>query len=1168
MKNALTAVNLPEIGTQQIPTDSLNFLDTIGASLEYKYSPLIDYAKRGFPSRYAMPDEGYNARENIPEDLKAFGSTLLNARNSEDMTLLTGQIRRGQETRRVMYESGLVANFAAELFDPVNYIALPFAAGRTFSQAALRTGVSTATIVSAQEAIRAPLDPNATAGEVAMNIGSSFVLSGILGGVVSGPARGRAKLQRDGAIEIDNLRKSIEQIDGAELDPNIAQSVFTDSWLFTGVTTPMKRILTDQSIPNSVKLRTLGIANDSGILLAGNKIGQKFGNSVFQEAKLHEGEWVGVYDELKDIWGQTTGKGVTDPLDYMPQRKVFNEWLAEIDEKAIRRSTPANELESRAIQKLNTFYENWEVRLRDEGMIGNQKFYESFVAKREVRLADIQKRLTGNLNPAYRSRLEGQLTRYADEIDQAKQTIQDLKDSGPITPPNEDIFRPRYWDFDSIRANREQFTQVLTDWFSANPSIYARNTTTKKFERIDLSDDAESISKRVNDMIDNLLDDTDPLNPDGMYYGIGKSKHMKQRTLDIPNELVLDFMVRNPVTIMKAYVSKTAARYEFSRKFNGDSIDDILDDTFAEMMDAGSTPEKAYAAMKDMRHLYDRIAGSVLRSPDSLDQKTATVMRDLAQLNYLGSAGISTITEPAKIIMEHGLGPTMKGLLNILTDSQLRMGAKELRIAGEALENLNGSAHMRLVDDLNNNPLRTTYMDKSKNAFYMLNGLGPITRIMKDFDGMMRSHTLIDYSVRWTQGKATKMEQEYLLRYNINLEDAQKIANAPWQKSSSGMYMANTDAWTNTIEFPSTTAELVSGPTDSYAPSGRYKPAFYRASDNKIYIDEEHIKDVMWQERGWENPRVEGVNPIEKGIINSPDDYVTFIKMHEIMHTIHSAKSLGFDKRTKIGKADYENAINDLATAEIKKQARVSPETVKTFRGALGSGVMNTILMGTPADKPIITDGIVYIPMRVAKQFGMKEDAAYKGYARIENGLLGLPFQFFSFALAAVNKTAAAYGHGQLKNQYIGTAIAMGLGYMTLQAKTPDYVEMSYSDQFARSFDYSGVAALYSDMFYTAMNTVSALGGPNITGDLLQPKFPQQPDAIDAATGLMGAGPSIGSDLIRGMWEITTGNVGEGSKDVIRNLPFARLWFLKAKINEMTNMLEGELDGPSGFGRF
>jgi hypothetical protein len=109
------------------------------------------------------------------------------------------------------------------------------------------------------------------------------------------------------------------------------------------------------------------------------------------------------------------------------------------------------------------------------------------------------------------------------------------------------------------------------------------------------------------------------------------------------------------------------------------------------------------------------------------------------------------------------------------------------------------------------------------------------------------------------------------------------------------------------------------------------------------------------------------------------------------------------DKRTKAGKASYENAINDLAVAEFKKQARVDPETVKTFRSALGGGVMNTILMGTPADKPIIEAGIAYIPMRVAKQFGMKEDSQFKGYARIESALLGLPFQFFSYAFAALN---------------------------------------------------------------------------------------------------------------------------------------------------------------------
>ena len=137
-----------------------------------------------------------------------------------------------------------------------------------------------------------------------------------------------------------------------------------------------------------------------------------------------------------------------------------------------------------------------------------------------------------------------------------------------------------------------------------------------------------------------------------------------------------------------------------------------------------------------------------------------------------------------------------------------------------------------------------------------------------------------------------------------------------------------------------------------------------------------------------------------------------------------------------------------------------------------------------------------------------------------------------------------------------------------LQYKTPDFVEMEFQDQFARSFDYSGVAALYSDMFYTAMSTSLALGGPNITGGVLQPRFPQKPDAIDAATGLLGAGPSIGADLTRGAYDLVTGNVGEGSKEIIRNLPFARLWFMKGMVNNMTNAIQEELDGPSGFGRY
>ena len=82
----------------------------------------------------------------------------------------------------------------------------------------------------------------------------------------------------------------------------------------------MKRILQDKSIPDSVKLTTLEIANDSGILLAANKAGKALRPSVFQQSKLLDGEMVRVYDDLVQIWGKSTGKGVIKTIRLSSQK--------------------------------------------------------------------------------------------------------------------------------------------------------------------------------------------------------------------------------------------------------------------------------------------------------------------------------------------------------------------------------------------------------------------------------------------------------------------------------------------------------------------------------------------------------------------------------------------------------------------------------------------------------------------------------------------------------------------------------------------------------------------------------------------------------------------------------------------------------------------------------
>ena len=70
----------------------------------------------------------------------------------------------------------------------------------------------------------------------------------------------------------------------------------------------------------------------------------------------------------------------------------------------------------------------------------------------------------------------------------------------------------------------------------------------------------------------------------------------------------------------------------------------------------------------------------------------------------------------------------------------------------------------------------------------------------------------------------------------------------------------------------------------------------------------------------------------------------------------------------------------------------------------------------------------------------------------------------------------------------------------------------------------------------------------------MQPKFPQKESAVDAITNVAGAGPSIATDLFMGGYEFASGNYGEGAKQIVRNLPFARMWFWKDDMNAITRM--------------
>jgi hypothetical protein len=284
-------------------------------------------------------------------------------------------------------------------------------------------------------------------------------------------------------------------------------------------------------------------------------------------------------------------------------------------------------------------------------------------------------------------------------------------------------------------------------------------------------------------------------------------------------------------------------------------------------------------------------------------------------------------------------------------------------------------------------------------------------------------------------------------------------------------------------------------------------------------------------------------------IIDYSKRYASLTQMEKTWLARHG---IGAEDAAAIAKQPVQTMDSGLYVANTDGWA--DKTLVTKYRVALNSNVMNVIMNGTPADKPIITDGVAYIPMNVAGKFGMVEDANYPGYARVASGFMGLPFQFYSYTLANVNKTIGAIASGQVKNRAIGITTMLGLAYLSLSIRTPDYIwdEMDWRDRFARSFDTSGVAALYSDLFYTSMHTTLALAGPNITNGFISPKFPQEPSTMDAIGNFAGAGPSWGLDMMQSVNEMINGNFGEGAKDAVRALPFMRNYFIKDDINQLT----------------
>ena len=273
--------------------------------------------------------------------------------------------------------------------------------------------------------------------------------------------------------------------------------------------------------------------------------------------------------------------------------------------------------------------------------------------------------------------------------------------------------------------------------------------------------------------------------------------------------------------------------------------------------------------------------------------------------------------------------------------------------------------------------------------------------------------------------------------------------------------------------------------------------------------------------------------------------------------------SYGIDEKTAklIAQMPYETDLkygtlyanyDQWGTKTGGKQAR------NKVQQAIWGDVQRTIITPTATDKFNMMQGVIRLNSK-------KSNAIFKslgplgrmmGYTetrlggKISNAYMALPFQFFSWGIAANRKLLISGLQGRDAAPVMGMASMVGLAMLGDYMKNPRYwTQKSTEEKMIRALELSGVFGIFSDANFM-LETISR-GGAGLRPALGQELRFGDPDTADVIGEFTGAGPSIIADFIYAFG--TDSGWDERSSTLRRMIPLQNLLYWDRKFKNIWN---------------
>ena len=272
--------------------------------------------------------------------------------------------------------------------------------------------------------------------------------------------------------------------------------------------------------------------------------------------------------------------------------------------------------------------------------------------------------------------------------------------------------------------------------------------------------------------------------------------------------------------------------------------------------------------------------------------------------------------------------------------------------------------------------------------------------------------------------------------------------------------------------------------------------------------------------------------------------------------------SYGIDEKTAdlIANMPWEkNGTQYVANGKMWQTKKGGSTVFRKFSQAVWADYQRTIVTPTHADTFNMMHGVLRIDSEISRSMLRNPVGRFLGYTdtkyggKVSNAWFGLPFQFFSWAIAANRKLLISGLQGREAQLMSGVLAMVTMGILGDYMKNPRYwAQKNWEERLIRGVELSGVLALFGDINFS-LETLSqgTLGARPSLGQ--KTRF-GDPDLTDIIGEFTGAGPSIPLDLLYAFLGDTS--FSERSATLRRIIPLNTLWLWDRKFKDLWEMGE------------